>query len=77
MYEEICKEENTEESEEKVPKLPEYTYAKETLGSPTEFPVTKTRVLGICWDTKEDTLEVDLQKVEQETAVGRATKKVY
>ena len=59
----------------KVLKLPEEIYAKETLGSPTDSPGTKIKVLGICWDTKEDTLEIDLQKVEQKTATERATKR--
>ena len=75
LYDKICEEENREESEEKVLKLPEETYAKETLGPPTENPGTKTKVLGICWDTKDDTLEIDLQKVEQKTATERATKR--
>ena len=53
----------------------EQTYAKETLGSHKDAEKS-SKVLGIPWDNKNDTLTFDLTKIGKGIQVNKPTKRV-
>ena len=65
LAKEIEKRESKGETEGKSDLSLNVSYAKETLGVPSEATKEKGKVLGLNWNFRDDTLEIDLEKVSK------------
>ena len=75
LAEKICFTEEEQISERGSSVREEQTYAKETLGSHKDAEKS-SKVLGIPWDNKNDTLTFDLTKIGKGIQVNKPTKRV-